>query len=56
MCNTNTSKPTSKRSRYIICRIFGIFATSINKILLDAQIKQYNTKLSTRPNTYDEEL
>ena len=24
------------------------------KILLDAQIKEYNTKLSTTPNTYDE--
>ena len=34
---------------------FGIFSSSINKILLDAQIKEYNTKLSTRLNTYDEE-
>ena len=34
---------------------FGIFSSSINKILLDAQIKEYNTKLSTRPNRYDEE-
>ena len=34
---------------------FGIFISSINKILLDAQIKEYNTKLSTRPKTYDEE-
>ena len=33
---------------------FGIFSTSINKILLDAQTKEYNTKLSTTPNTYDE--
>ena len=23
-------------------------------MLLDAQIKEYNTKLSTTPNTYDE--
>ena len=30
-----------------------MFSTSINKILLDAQIKEYNTKLSTTPNTYD---
>ena len=37
---THTSKPPS---------------SSINKILLDAQIKEYNTKISTRPNTYDEE-
>ena len=35
--------------------LLGIFSTSINKILLDAQIKEYNTKLSTRPNTYDED-
>ena len=34
--------------------LFGIFSTSINKILLDAQIKEYNTKISTTPNTYDE--
>ena len=34
---------------------FGIFSSSINKILLEAQIKEYNTKLSTRPNTFDEE-
>ena len=33
---------------------FGIFSTSKNKILLDAQIKEYNTKISTTPNTYDE--
>ena len=32
-----------------------IFSSSINKIILDAQIKEYNTKLATRPNTYDEE-
>ena len=34
---------------------FGIFTSSIKKILLDAQIKEYNTKISTRQNTYDEE-
>ena len=34
---------------------FGIFSSSKNKILLDAQIKEYNTKLATRPNIYDEE-
>ena len=33
---------------------FGMFSSSINKILLDAQIKEYNTKLSTNPNTYDD--
>ena len=34
---------------------FGIFSSSKNKIFLDAQIKKYNTKISTRPNTYNEE-
>ena len=42
-------------ARILFAGFFGIFSTSINKILLDAQIKEYNTKLSTRPNTYDEE-
>ena len=32
----------------------GIFSSSINKILLDAQIKEYNANLSTNPNTYDD--
>ena len=54
MRNTYTSKPTSKRSTHTICRTFWIFSTSINKILLDAQIKEYKTKLSTKPNKYDE--
>ena len=47
---TYTSEQTSKCSTYIIWRIFGNFSSSINKILLDAQIKEYNTKISTRPN------
>ena len=53
---THTSKPPSKCSTYIICRIFWNFL-NINqkKLLLDAQIKEYNTKISTRPKTYDEE-
>ena len=54
MCNKYTSKQTSMRSAYIFAGFFGIFSTSINKILLDAQIKEYNTKKSTTPNTYDE--
>ena len=33
---------------------FGIFSASISKNFLDAQIKEYNTKLSATPNTYDE--
>ena len=51
MRKAHTSKPTSKRSPHVICRIFWIFWTSIRKILLDTQIKEYNTKLSTKPNT-----
>ena len=39
----------------VFAGFFGIFSTSINKILLDAQIKEYNTKIATRQNTYDEE-
>ena len=35
-------------------RFFGIHSTSIKEILLDAQIKKYNTKLSKTPNAYDE--
>ena len=42
-------------ARILFAGFFGIFSSSINKILLDAQIKEYNTKLATRPNTYDEE-
>ena len=42
-------------TRFLFAVFFGIFSSSINKILLDAQIKEYNTKLATRPNTYDEE-
>ena len=41
-------------ARILFAGFFGMFSSSINKILLDAQIKEYNTKLSTNPNTYDE--
>ena len=41
-------------ARILFAGFFGIFSSSINKILLDAQIKEYNTKLSTNPNTYDD--
>ena len=41
-------------ARILFAGFFGIFSSSINKILLDAQIKEYNAKLSTNPNTYDE--
>ena len=42
-------------ARILFAGFFEIFSSSINKILLDAQIKEYNTKVSTRQNTYDEE-
>ena len=42
-------------ARILFAGFFGIFSSSINKILLDAQIKEYNTKIATRQNTYDEE-
>ena len=42
-------------ARILFAGSFGIFSSSINKILLDAQIKEYNTKIATRQNTYDEE-
>ena len=35
-------------ARILFAGFFGIFPSSINKILLDAQIKVYNTKISTR--------
>ena len=56
MCKTHTQvKRRASVARILFAGFFGIFSTSINKILLDAQIKEYNTKLSTRQNTYDEE-
>ena len=42
-------------ARILFSAFFRIFSSSINKILLDAQIKEYNTKISTRQNIYDEE-
>ena len=42
-------------ARILFAEFFGIFSSSINKILLDAQIKEYNTKIATTQNTYDEE-
>ena len=40
-------------ARILFAGFFVMFSTSINKILLDAQISEYNKKLSTTPNTYD---
>ena len=42
-------------ARILFAGFFGFFSSSINKIILDAQIKEYNTKISTRQNTYKKE-
>ena len=55
MRNTHTQvKKQASVARILFAGVFGIFFTSTNKILLDTKIKEYNTKLSTTPNTYDE--
>ena len=41
-------------ARILFAGFFVIFSTLIDKIVLDAQIKEYITKLSTKPNRYDE--
>ena len=41
-------------ARMLFAGFFGIFSTSINKIILVAQTKEINTKISATPNTYDE--
>ena len=41
-------------ARIFCAGFFGIFSSSINKNLIDEQIKIYKTKLSTNPNTYDD--
>ena len=41
-------------ARILFAGFFGIFSTSKNKIFLDAQMKEYNNKLSITPNTYDD--
>ena len=33
--------------------LFGIISNSLNKIRLDAQMNEYNKKLSTTANAYD---
>ena len=55
LCAIHTQvKRQASVARIFFAGFFGIFSTSINKTLLDAQIKEYNSKLSTTPNTYDE--
>ena len=41
-------------ARILFAGFFGIFSISINKILRDTQKTECNSKLSTKPNTYDE--
>ena len=50
--HTQVNKQASV-ARILFAGFFGIFATSLNKVLLDAQISEYNKKLSTTPNAYD---
>ena len=52
--NTQVNKQASVARILLAGFFFGILSTSKNKILLDAQIKEYNTKLSTTPNTCDD--
>ena len=56
MCYTHTQlNRQASVARILFAGFFGIFSSSIKKILLAAQTKEYNTKISTRQNTYDEE-
>ena len=50
--HTQVSKQASV-ARILFAGFVEIISTSINKLLLDAQIKEHNTKLSTTPNTND---
>ena len=55
MRNTHTQvNKEASVARILYVGFFGIFSTAINKILLDPQIKKYNTNLSTTTNTYDD--
>ena len=56
MRNTYTRKQTSKCSTYNFCRIFWNFLHINKQNILDAQIKEYNKKTATTPNTYDESI
>ena len=51
--HTQVSRQASV-ARILFAGFFGMFLSSINKLLLDAQIKEYNTKLATSLNTHDE--
>ena len=51
---THTSNKQASVARILLAGFFVIFSTSTNKIFLDAQISEYNKKLSTTSNTYDD--
>ena len=51
--HTQVSRQASV-ARILFAGFFQIFCTSINRILLDAQIKDTIQKKSTTPNTYDD--
>ena len=55
-CAIHTHTQVNKQARVariLFARFFGIFSTSVNKIVLDAQINEYIKKLLTTSNTYD---
>ena len=47
-------KQPASVARILFAGFLGFFFTSKNKILSDAQIKEYNTKISITPNRFDE--
>ena len=53
--HTQVNRRQASVARVLFAGFFGTFSSSINKIVLDAQIKAFNTKISRRPNTYYEE-
>ena len=52
MRNTHKISKFNKQARILFAGFAGVFSTSINKILLDAQISECNKKLSTTSNAY----
>ena len=52
---THTSQPSSQCSMYIICRIFWNILLINLKNTFRRTNQRINTKIATRPNTYDEE-
>ena len=56
--NTCAIHTQVNRQASVACILFagllGLLSSSTNKTLLDAQIKEFNTKKSTTPNLYEE--